>query len=166
MYIQLFADLYSTIRPVMREIRFFAQNRRNVSLLPREYQLTFSCYYLPICPLTRLSVQRLCLGEYKFQKFRKGSLGIAHDFHVFLLFFPLGRLCPLIYSINEILLDLKTLGPIYLLLLLPFGLMFTFFFLTHEKESRNILALFLELKYLCASIDMLVKWCSVENQVK
>ena len=82
---------------------------------------------------------------------------------VFPLSFPSGRPCPLISTLNGILLDLKTPSPIYLLPPLPSGSLSIF---THKKESKNTSAIFLQFKYLCAVIDMLVKWCSVEHQDK
>ena len=82
---------------------------------------------------------------------------------VFPLSFPSGRPCPLISTLNGILLDLKIPSPIYLLPPLPSGSPSIF---THKKESKNTSAIFLQFKYLCAVIDMLVKWCSVEHQDK
>ena len=82
---------------------------------------------------------------------------------VFPLSFPSGRPCPLISTLNGILLDLKTPSPIYLLPPLPSGSLSIF---THKKESKNTSAIFLQFKYLCAVIGMLVKWCSVEHQDK
>lgn len=139
-YIQLFADLYSTIRPVMREIRFFLL--KTDGTYP-SYQENINWHSLAItCPfagwLDYLSRDYVWENT-NFRSLERVPLTLPMNWfpYVFLLFPPLGQLCPLIYSINEILLDLKTLGPIYLLPLLPSGLMFTYFFFLLTRKSRG-----------------------------
>ena len=135
------------------------QERHKTNRFLRDYTLSIEYSLALTCTFARwLDYQT---GDHvwentNFKSFTRVPLTLPMNWFscVFPLSFPSGRPCPLISTLNGILLDLKTPSPIYLLPPLPSGSLSIF---THKKESKNTSAIFLQFKYLCAVIDMLVK---------